>query len=168
MATEKKWTIDDILTQAKAPERIVEVCLRPDLAVDLKLAQLALEREGVTTSLAGSSARKSLARIRAQIEASMVSFRIRALSDAEIEEVNTTHPDTGGEDAADEAADDLRRAYILSKQIIEPAMTPEQVLQLGSTLQAEFAPVYQAAVEVRTQRLVEAPFWRKTSGDTQG
>lgn len=134
----------DILAQARRPEDTVELCLRGDLVAQFH----ALERElvdapRVAASLADRSPAAVLAEritaLREQMDAAKVTFHLRALPPREWSDYDATRPNK-----ADDETDDAFRARffgwtagLVSRCLVDPVLTPDQVAEVVDVLSAK-------------------------------
>jgi hypothetical protein len=86
-----------MLAEAKLPERTVEICLRGDLVADHQAAERELEKaeKQTSNSLAGNGAAEVAERIRAieaEMQESVVEFRLRALPAPKFRAFKAEHP----------------------------------------------------------------------------
>lgn len=169
MTAPDMFDLDAWITGARRPERVAKVFSRPDLAADLSLAQA--ELDAATDDRVRTQLRKRVRAIRDELEGSAHTFRFRALSQDQADEVDAQNP-IPSKDKADDAAlskaANQRLFAMLATQAIDPPMTTAQVTALYAAVgDVEFAPIIEAATSANSEATVDAPFWRATSQGDQ-
>jgi hypothetical protein len=129
--------IAEVLKRAKAPERVVEICLDADLAAEHdELSRRLTEAQRSQTALSdGGKAAKVAKEIRdleGRMQASVVPFRMRGLSAYRRQEWLDAHP-------AREGKQELFDPYtgpvaLIAACCVDPQMTPEQAKELCDKL----------------------------------
>ncbi|MCL8026310.1 hypothetical protein [Nocardioides bruguierae] len=170
---EAEWTIDDILTRARRPERRARICLRADL--DANHAELVrelativgpdgalLDPEDDEVSLTEESRTARAKRlnaeldgVRAEMAANMWRPLVRAMPSDEFAVFHETHyPKTEGAPLAD-----YQNRLVAACLVAQPAFTPEHVAQLRKTLSFHaINTLVRTATEVNTRSGVDLPF----------
>lgn len=130
--------IGEVLKRAKAPERVVDICLDADLAAehDALSQRLAAAQRSQATTMAGSGEAAEIAHrirdIEERMQASVVQFRMRGLSAYRRQEWLDAHP-------AREGKQELFDPYtapvaLIAACCVDPEMTPEQAKELCEKL----------------------------------
>ena len=186
--TEKKtseFDFDAWLGKASAPER--EVVLYATNAVQADIARLEQQRRDILAvadddsgaswgapAPAETAARDTtkidaeLAKLRKQIEASGITFRVRALDPDDEAEIDRAHPMP--KNAENDVVVEVMQTRLLgqiAKQVFQPrTFTVEELRKLRKAIgEPEFTKLAQACVESRSDSAASTPFWRANSGN---
>lgn len=109
--------------------------------------------------------RAQLADVIEQLAGSGVTFRIRAITDAEREQIDAAIGPKPKDEAALERWDILCGAHMVAAQTITPAVTVEDVLAMRDKIgSAQVDSLVGAAIYVSNLNTADAPFWRARSG----
>lgn len=168
----RQWTIDEILTKAKRPEKYATICLRADLQAqhDRIVGELAalvtpagdlVDPDADDAPLGEESAagkverlNRDLAAVRAQMQDAMWFPLFRALPSDELTVFNEQHyPKKDGAS--------LVPFYnkLIAASAIEPQLTVADVEKLRTTLGARaIAKLVETAMEVNTKGGLDIPF----------
>lgn len=161
--------IEEILGQAKLPEKEVPICLRGDLYVELDAAEKALAeierralaKDGSLDAGAGRlEAAQRVAQVRQQMLDSSAVFRLRAVPRRRYSDLLGEHPAREGEprDAATGFNCDTFFDALARESLVDPAVTAEQWEQLADTLSdPQYEELTDAAWAVN-RRGVDVPF----------
>lgn len=134
-------TFAEILEQARRPEDTVELCLRGDLVAQFH----ALERQLVDAPRVGQSLSEAspasllaaqITALREQMDDAKVTFHLRAMPPREWSDYDATQP-AKLDDETDKQHRDRFFAWIVelvSRCLIEPELTPEQVVEVVDVL----------------------------------
>lgn len=132
--------IKDILGEIKPPERVYQLCVRPDLRAEWEQAEAELARvnaEAADSLASTSSAAKAAARrvrdLEDQMAAATVPLRLRALPYRELRALYEAHPPREDKDETSWNGDTFPVA-LLAACAIDPTMTFEQADQLVDRL----------------------------------
>lgn len=154
---------DAWLTTARLPERSVTVYGRADLVAEMEeLEQQLRSTRGavVDDRLGGASGPGMVAsrieELRAQMSASAMTFRFRALTKAESRAVLDGAP-RGADGERDE---DHVAAHWVAAGCVSHAMTAEQVREVRDRIgEGQFASLWDAAWGASNDKRVSVPFW---------
>lgn len=145
--------IAEIIKRAKAPERVVDICLDGDLNAehDILEQQLAIAQRASAATMGGSSEQADLARriqdVEERMQASVVQFRLRAITRAQMNKLFEEHPARDGKREAFNV--ETAPAALVAMSCVEPTMTLEQARELEAALgNGEFNKLSDAAWEV--------------------
>lgn len=135
-------TFEDVLKQAALPETSVALCLRRDLAGRFRELERKLQTANTVATSLGERAESSviaeeMEALRKEMDAHEVTFRIRALKALDWDRVEASLPQRGKDESpADFAAERFYPviADLVSRCVIDPVMTVEQVGQLVDVL----------------------------------
>jgi hypothetical protein len=130
-----------ILAQAKLPERTVTLCLREDLVAEYEQLDTELRSASRTAPSLGEVApatviARRMDEVRQQMLEHQRSFLLRAWPARKFAKLRDAMPTTG-KDQSDEEFADLWHAAIcdlVSKMLVKPAATPDQVASLAERL----------------------------------
>lgn len=155
--------IAEILARAKLPEDTVTLCVRADLVAEFEQLETRLRTASrVATSLAEPAEATAIARrmeeLRAEMVDSQVEFHLRAWPARRFAPIrDALKAMQPGKDETEEQWADRWHAAIcdlVSKAVIEPQMTPEQVAQLADALSdAQWQQLSDAAWNVNSSKL---------------
>lgn len=130
--------IAEVLKRAKAPERVVDLCLDADLAAEhdeLNRRLLEAQRKPAT-SLAGTGAAAEIARqirdLEERMQSSVVQFRMRGLSAFRRDEWFAANPARDGKEEGFNPVTGL--PSLIAACCVDPEMTVEQAQQLCEQL----------------------------------
>lgn len=135
--------IAELLAMAKRPEDQIPLCLRGDLVVQFRRLEIALQdapREAPSLGELSPAAiiANHMQDLRAQMQAAEAPFHLRALAGREWSDFRATQPDLKGDDPeADSAAWFSWVCQLVSRTVIDPVMTPEQVAELCDAMSGE-------------------------------
>lgn len=168
-------TLDEIISGAVLPERTVRLCLRGDLtgALEQAQAELAAAKSVIPTSLSGGTgvpaARAKVDQLQAQVDDAAVEFKLRGVTSrtwADLVAENPPREDNTG-DATFGYNTDALFAALVSRCLVEPTVTPEQVDSLIDALSAgQWDLLVEAAIAV-SRRKVDVPFSPPASPPTE-
>lgn len=169
-------TIDDLIAQARLPERTVPICVRGDLVAELE----ELDRQYAAAPEAGNDVRltsgaerrriaERAAAVKEQMAAATIVFRLRAMDRNDWDDLLKAHPPREGD------AEDKENGYdtstfpnaLIKASAVEPELTDER----WAALEPKLAPVewsrLGAAALNLNMRSVNIPFSRAASQATQ-
>lgn len=161
-----------LLAAAQLPEKIVDLCLRPDLVAQLEDVDrqfAALDEPGQDARLTSGADRRRLGEqaqaLREQMRGSTVVFRLRALPRRQWDALMKAHPPRPDVDVdtrlgynADTFYDELIRV-----STVEPSLTSEQWTTLLDTLTTAQWQALAATAQGLNLRKVDVPFSRAAS-----
>lgn len=132
---------DQILAQAKLPERTVPLCLREDLVAEYERLDTDLRGASRTAPSLGVPApatviARRMEELREQMLAHQVHFLLRAWPARKFAKLRDAMPAKGKDQSDDEFADVWHATIcdLVSKMLVEPQATPEQVATLAERL----------------------------------
>lgn len=151
-----EFSLDDWISGARLPEKSVTVYGRADLVAEhFELNQRLLQAQvsdDADERLAGSQVNEIAAAIEAcekDMKASALTFRFRAILDADVEAAKKAHP----------GDDDARTYWMLSKQAVHPQVTEEQWPKIRERIgEGQFGAILNAAAEASFERQIPVPF----------
>lgn len=155
-STSDDFDLDDWISGARLPEKSVTVYGRADLVAEFYELERQLQSVGSASGeddrLTGDP-RQALARLmedaRRQMESSALTFRFRALLDAEVEDARKAH----------KGSDEALSFALLSLQAIQPKVSPEQWPKIRDRIgDGQFAALMEAAGSASYDRQVSVPF----------
>lgn len=154
------------IAEARLPERECVVYSRPDLRAEIDAIGEQLKGEAdarVSNQLEGQRDK-----LIAQLKASSLRFRLRALRSSERRAINNSYPmPDSGDEARIAVINERINAYIAA-QCVSPVVTKEQIDALEEAIgDAHFGVLVSAMHEVNDQTVADAPFWRASSGKTR-
>jgi len=125
--------LDALLDEAKPPQRMVDICLRPDLIDEYKRlkSELADETEG---SLAGGGSNDALKALEERIRKATTTFTMRALPRKKYRALVNEHRSKGEKDRAAGMDTDAFMSAVLRASVVSPAMTDARWERLESVL----------------------------------
>lgn len=179
-ATPDEFDFDAWLGTASVPER--EVTLYAANALQAQIAKLEDERAqamepskdfsgswGAPAEADVSAIDERLKALRAELAASGIVFRVRALDPDDGDAIRRRHPDKKG--ATDDEMIDVYNARILEKmahQVIAPrTFTAAELKRLRKAIgDPEFDKLFTACGDVNAPTAASSPFWRASSGSS--
>lgn len=166
-------TFDEILAQASLPEDTVTLCLNGVLANQVHDLERQLLNAQAPTSLGERSQASVIAEqieaLREQMRASEVDFRLRALPGREWRKLHNRLP-VRSQSSSDEEFNDRFFAWtteLVSRSCFEPAMAPEQVIDLVDRLPGSSWDALSGAAWALNAGKVNVPFSSAVSALTQ-
>lgn len=150
---------DEILAQAKLPERTVTLCLREDLVAEYERLDTDLRGASRTVpSLGEPSPASVIARqmdaVRQQMLGHQVSFDLRAWPARRFATLRDAMPAKGKDQSAEEFSDVWHAAIcdMVSKMLVRPTATPDQVAALAEKLaESQWRELSNGAWEINAQ-----------------
>jgi hypothetical protein len=151
-----EFSLDDWIDGARLPEKSVTVYGRADLVAEhYELNQRLVHAQGSDDGderLVGSPVSRLAAAIEAcekDMKASALTFRFRAILDADVEAAKRAHP--GDEEA--------RTYAMLSKQSVHPQVSEQQWPKIRERIgEGQFNALLNAAAEASFERQIPVPF----------
>ena len=154
-------SVADWIKLARLPEKSATICLRADLQADfdeLSAEHKRLEDNARLDARLASSVsglQNEMARIRAEIEKSYRTFRFRALTRDEREQLNKDAP----KDPDNTPEEQSTRELWVSRSAVKPRMTVEEVVALRAVIgEGQFAELWDTAYDATMRRRVDLPF----------
>lgn len=151
------FDLDAWIDGAKLPEKAVTVYGRADLVAEHHELNQRLQDAGrddglqddrLTGSPAGRLAQQ-IRDIEEQMRKSALTFRFRAILDADVEAAKKAHPSN----------DDARAYFMLTKQVVHPQVTEAQWPKIRERIgEGQFEALLNAAAEASRQRQISVPF----------
>lgn len=160
--------IDELLAEARLPEKEIQVCLRGDLLAEYDAAAAALDEAERMARIEASldsggpkiAAAERVAAVRERLLAASVTFRLRAVPRSRWTQLYAEHPPRDG-DAIDAATGFNRETFfdaLTLESVIDPVMAAEQWQALADRLSsAQYDALTTAAWEVNRSG-VDVPF----------
>lgn len=150
------FDLDAWIDGAKLPEKAVTVYGRADLVAEhhelTEQLQAANARTIDDDRMVGSPKGRLAQQIRdveEQMRSSALTFRFRAILDADVEAAKKAHP----------GDDDARTYFMLTRQVIHPEVAEAQWPQIRSKIgEGQFAALLEAAAQASYERQVSVPF----------
>lgn len=152
-----EFDLDAWIDGAKLPEKAVTVYGRADLVAEHY--ELTKQLEDASTDeargderLSGSPGPRLARQIREvedQMRSSALTFRFRAILDADVEAAKKAHPSN----------DDARAYFMLAQQVVHPQVAEEQWPKIRARIgEGQFEALLNAAAEASHQRQISVPF----------
>ena len=164
--------IDDLIAQARLPERTVPICVRGDLIAELE----ELDRQYAAVPEAGNDVRltsgaerrriaEQAAAVKEQMAAATIVFRLRAKDSHDWDDLLKAHPPREGnaEDTANGYNVDTFPDALIKASAVEPELTDERWAALRPKLApVEYSRLGHAALNLN-MKSVNVPFSRAAS-----